>query len=86
MGLESVEMVMAFEAEFEIRIPEKDSEQMLTPRLTADGIVKLLRIENRHIEREKIEESIRRITIEVLCIDDGIYDLDANYVKDLGLT
>ncbi len=85
MGMESVELVLAYEEEFDIRIPEKDAEQMLTPRLTVAGIEKLLRIENQPIERERIEESVKRITIDILDLDERIYHLDASYVKDFGI-
>ncbi|MBK1880682.1 hypothetical protein [Pelagicoccus mobilis] len=85
MGLESVELVMAYEEEFNIRIPEKEAELMLTPRLAAEGIVKLLRLENRPIEREKIDESIKRLTIDILNLDKRIYHVDAKYVEDFGI-
>ena len=41
MGLDSVELVLSYEEEFNIRIPDKDAEQMLTPKLVADGIEKI---------------------------------------------
>ncbi len=36
MGLDTVELVMAFEEEFEVDIPDADAAHMLTPRLVID--------------------------------------------------
>ena len=36
MGLDSVELVMALEEEFGVRIPDSEAEQMLTPRRVID--------------------------------------------------
>ena len=38
MGLDSVELVMALEEEFGVRIPDSEAEQMLTPRRVMDWI------------------------------------------------
>ncbi len=39
MGMDGVELVMAFEEAFGVRVPDKEAEQMVTPRHVIDWLV-----------------------------------------------
>lgn len=84
MGLDTVELVMAYEEEFDIVITDASAEKLITPRLTCELIESTLIRGARPRPMSEIEELVRTITIEQLGLPEAEYDLDAEYVRDLG--
>ncbi len=81
MGLDGVELVMAFEEEFGIEIADADAERMQTPRDVIDHISRSFP----ERERGAIAERVREVIIKQLGIDEDIYREDADFVKDFGI-
>lgn len=84
MGLDTVELVMAYEEEFDIVITDASAEKLLTPRLTCELIESTLISGGRPRSMSEIEELVRTITIEQLGVTEAEYHLDAEYVRDFG--
>ncbi len=90
MGLDSVELVMAFEEAFGIRIPDADAQQMLTPRAVIDfvesrrGFDNLLHTKAK-LTRGEIAETVKRLVIEQLGISEVLYDENKEFVRDFGI-
>ncbi len=84
MGLDTVELVMAYEEEFDIVITDASAEKLLTPRLTCELIESTLIRSGRPRPMSEIEELVRTITIEQLGLPEAEYHLDAEYVRDFG--
>ena len=82
MGLESVELVLAIEGEFEVSISDEEAENLLTPRDMGNLIEMKLRSLGRAMPRDRLDEKLKVITIREIGIKDDQYDLDAEYVRD----
>lgn len=80
MGLDGVELVMAYEEEFGVSITDPAAARMLTPRDVVDYLVP--RVEGR--TRDDIAAAVRRITVEQLGLDDDEYGEDKRFVQDMG--
>jgi acyl carrier protein len=88
MGLESVELVMAWEEHFDIEIPVEIAATLETPRLVIDAIEQILRRdhpEGPHWAREKIEYDVCEIVAEQLGIKRSSFTLDSLFIRDLGV-
>ena len=83
MGLETVELVMALEEEFEISISDSDAEKTVTPRDMGDLIEAKLKDQGRPMDRSDLDEMLREITLEQTGMPESIYHLDAEYIRDL---
>ena len=88
MGLDSVELVMAWEKEFGIVIPDDVAATLETPRLAIDSIFDSLlgtRVANtgRLWTRDDVRNVLRRITSEQIGVSD--FDDDDEFVRDLGI-
>ncbi|CAN5128298.1 hypothetical protein BH18ACI2_BH18ACI2_07570 [soil metagenome] len=81
MGLDTVELIMAFEEEFGIAIPDKDASELATPRQVTDYVMSKLAGER--ITREQVAAAVRRIIEE----QTDIYDFteDSHFVRDMHL-
>jgi acyl carrier protein len=84
MGLDGVELVMAYEEEFQIKIPPPDAEAMGTPKEVIDYIAKCLRARGEHPDRSQIAETVKQITLEQLGLKPEDYWEEARYIEDLG--
>jgi len=94
MGLDSVELVMALEEEFGVRIPDSEAEQMLTPRRVIDWMYAqqeqgaLFSVPGRKppsgfrcFTREQIAERVREVVREQLGIEE--FSDDDRFIEDL---
>ena len=85
MGLDSVELVMSWEREFEIRIPNGTAAGLVTPRDAADAIAEILQAAGRPAAREVIEEVIRTTTLDLTGLDPADYRQDGRFMEEFGL-
>lgn len=85
MGLDSVELVMAVESEFDINITDGDATQLLTPRQLADHVQILLIRTQRNRPPEEILFRVRLLTARQLGLTIEAIDPDKHFVRDLGL-
>jgi len=94
MGLDSVELVMALEEEFGVRIPDSEAERMLTPRRVIDWMCAqqeqgaLFSVPGSkppsgfHVfTREQIAERVREVVREQLGIEE--FSDDDRFIEDL---
>ena len=79
MGLDSVELVMAYEEAFGVRFADEDVGRMRTPRDVIDYVAS--RVPGR--SRDEIAQIVRTITLDQLGAID--YDEDARFVEDFGV-
>ena len=84
MGLDTVELVMAFEEEFEIEIPNEAAEVMVTVGDVVNFVASELANLGRRADRQEIFERIRRITVEHLNVKPEQVLLTTSFVEDLG--
>ena len=84
MGLDTVELIMAFEEQFDIVIPDNEAENLITPRQTSELIESKLNRGGRSRPRSEIDELVRAIIFDQLSVDESIYHPDAEYVRDFG--
>lgn len=85
MGLDTVELVIAIEEEFDLEIPDATAQTLLT----VGDIYTYLLAERRHLRRDDmgdndVFEKLRAIICDLLGVKLGIVTLDAYIVKDLG--
>jgi acyl carrier protein len=85
MGLDTVELVMAFEEEFHIEIPDEAAEKMITVRNVRDFVVAEGRRLGRTIDPVDAFERIRKRTIDISNARPADIGLDTRFVDDLGL-
>ena len=81
MGLDFVELVMAFEEAFNISIPDKDASELTTPRKVADYVMN--KIGDRGVSRSHVEAKIRQIIEDQTGISD--FSDDDHFVDDMQL-
>ena len=85
MGLDSVELAMGYEEEFDISISNADAEKFITPRLVGDLVERLLAEKGQIVPRELIDQKIKEITIDCLGLSETDYWLDGQFVRDFGI-
>ena len=85
MGLDSVELIMAYEEAFGIEIPDGDAAALVTPRVTGDLVEEMLLAEGRPLPRAKIDEMIKSVTLDQLGIRETKYAVDSRFVEDFGV-
>lgn len=85
MGLETVELVIAWEKKFSISIPNELAATLITPRIAADAIEEILFNQGRAWDRESIEGIIKTTTLEVSGLDPADYHPCSEFVRDMGL-
>ena len=79
MGLETVELIMAFEERFGIRIPDEDATELSTPRSVT------LYIMGTAVGTMMSRDEVARIVREVIVQETGTteFDEDSHFVNDL---
>jgi acyl carrier protein len=86
MGLDTVELVMAFEEEFDLEIPDKAAEKMVTVGDVVAFIFAEFGRLGRAADRDDIFDRVRRLTSEASNVDPSQIHLDTSFVGDLGLS
>ena len=85
MGLDAVELVMAFEEAFDLSIPEKDAEHLVTVGDVQDYIFRQTR-ERPHPPSEKeILERLKIIIADTLSVETARIERSSRFVQDLGM-
>ena len=85
MGLDCVELVHTWEQEFSISIPNDAASKLVTPKLAAVAIEKILVNEGRPFGRKEIERVVKATTLEISGADAADYHADMEFVRDFGL-
>lgn len=85
MGLDSVELVMAYEHEFGIKIDNAAAEKMTTPRHVIDFIEGNLKDKHERLGRDQIAAIVKRVTIKQLSLPESEYGEDKEFIRDFGI-
>jgi acyl carrier protein len=87
MGLESVELVMAWEEHFGITIPDERAVTWQTPRIAILGIADLIQLQSpaRKWTSEQIERDVCEIIVEQIGIKRSEFTLDSHFIRDMGI-
>ena len=87
MGLESVELVMEFEDEFELEIPDADAERMRTVGDVVQYVARRLHVApHDELAIQDIRRRICAITSEQMNIDRASISDSSRFYEDLGVT
>jgi acyl carrier protein len=81
MGLESVELVMAFEEEFGISIPDSAAAKMTTP---AD-VIDFVHVAVSLVPREVVAAKVKQIVLEQLGLPESTYSETKRFIEDFGV-
>lgn len=76
-SLDTVELIMAFEEEFGITIPDSDYEEIQTVGQAIDYIKSAI--------SQSVDQKIKKIISKVSSIDEGKIDINALLEEDLGI-
>ena len=88
MGLDSVELVMAFEEEFEVEIPDDEAERIVTVGDARDCIVGKLRARAEDLDAvdpEEVWARIKAIVVDHIGVRPEKVTPDAAFIDDLGV-
>jgi acyl carrier protein len=85
MGLESVELVMALEEEFSIKIPDSEAAQLETPGHMLRYVVNALRSRGDQIDEHEAWIQIKEMIVEQLGVKPEQVTPEAYFVADLGV-
>jgi len=85
MGLDTVELVMAFEEEFGIEIPNEAAERMISVRDVRDFMVAEIRRRGGVVDPDDVFERIRTVTMKISNVDRSKIQFDTKFVDDLRL-
>jgi acyl carrier protein len=84
VGLDSVELVMAVEEQYDLSIPDGDAEKITTVGQLHDYVVAALERKGRKdIDREAIFSELRKIICQQLSVKPSEVVREARFVKDL---
>lgn len=81
MGLDIVELFMAFEERFGIEIPDKDASELYTPRRVTDYVWS--KVASEGMTREQVAAIVREVIIEERAITD--FSDDSHFVDDMNM-
>jgi len=84
MGLDTVELVMAFEEEFSIDIPNAVAEDMVSAGKAAEAIAAILARLGRPADAQAVYARVKAITCDQLNIDPARIGWDTRFVEDIG--
>lgn len=85
MGLDTVELVMTWERDFSLSIPNDIAATFITPEGAADAIGALLSQAGRSMDSEEIHRIIKQATLEISGLREHQYRRDGRFVHDFGL-
>ncbi len=88
MGLESVELVMAFEEEFGVEIPDDEAERIITVGDARDFIVGKLREraeDPEAVDPEEVWSRIKAIVVDHIGVRPEKVVPEAAFIDDLGV-
>jgi len=85
MGLDSVELVMSFEEEFEIEIPDAVAEKMTTVGDVVDFVTQELMRLGRKSDSLDVFLRVRRRTVDITNADPDRITRSTSFVDDLGI-
>lgn len=89
MGLESVELVMAIEEEFDINIPDEEAGNLDTVGKLYQYILDILRLNQSgsasDIDESDVWERMKEVITSQLGVEPEQVTEDANFVTDLGI-
>ena len=85
MGLDSVELVLATEAAFDISIPDDLAAALRTPQMLADHVCEALTAQGRSLPANAVLQRIVQLSSEQLGIPIDEIHPDHDFVKDLGM-
>ena len=83
MGLDSVELVMRFEEEFSLNIPDSDAAQITTPGKMLDFIIQDLRARGEQPDEQIIWIKVKDIVVDQLGVRPEEVTKTARFVEDL---
>ncbi len=81
MGLDTVELVMAFEAKFGINIPNEDAAELSTPRKVTDYVMSTAT--GKGVTRDEVAAIVRKVIEEETALSD--FHEDSHFVYDMNL-
>lgn len=84
MGLDTVEMVLAFEEAFGIKILDADAEHLLTPGDVIDYVCSSHADQRIQSDRTHVAEIVRSIVLGQLGISPERYRENARFIEDFG--
>lgn len=84
MGLDLVELVLAYEESLGVEIPDAVAEKMTTPATVIEYVANELRQRPEDAVRPLVAEIVRLLTIEHLGLKPRNYREDATFVGDFG--
>jgi len=82
MGLDTVELIIAFEKEFDLEIDHSEASILQTPGRVIDWVERELRRLGRPMPRDNIAESVKRVTLSQSGVSERFYREDARFVGD----
>ncbi len=85
MGLDTVELIMAVEEEFDIAIPDSRAIYFTTPNLLAEGVAEFRAAKGLPVIQSEIDERIRLIVIDFFGVPEDNYTPDGKFVEHFGL-
>jgi acyl carrier protein len=81
MGLDTVELVIAFEEKFGVSIPDEDASQLTTPCKVTEYIVG--KVGGRSLDREQVAAIVRQVVENQIATSD--FSDDDHFVNDMNL-
>jgi acyl carrier protein len=85
MGFDTVELVMAIEEEFGVKIPDADAERMSSVGDVASYVFEQLqRLGRTDIDADSVIERVRAVTVAQLGVDPDVVFPWTRFVEDLG--
>ena len=87
MGMDSVELMMAWEEHFDIAISNELAATLETPRKVIDAFEEILETgtTRKRWTRFEIERDVCKIIVEQLGISRDSFTLDSSFIQDMGL-
>ena len=85
MGLETVELIVAWEQAFGISIPDGTAAGLVTPEIAAKEICKILDAEGKSLTMPEIHRIIEETTLGISGLGAGEFGVSQRFAEDLGM-